>query len=332
VQSRITARFAFVALIGGAVGIAFAPIFVRYSGVGPSATAFYRLGLALPLFWLWLMREAVPRPESSGLEPVGRGRLWLALPGLFFAGDLALWHWSIRFTSVANATLFANLAPLVVTVAARLLFGERISVGFVLGLALAMGGAVMVVGSSLKLAPGQLLGDLLGIATAVFYAGYMLSVKDLRRRCSTVRVMTWTALSACPVLVVAAVLSGERLVPTTAAGWWPLVALALVSQILGQGLIAFALAHLSASFSSVSLLAQPVVAAVLAWLIIGEDLGPLQALGGLVVLLGIALAARAQGPARGAGNSARWSGHSPSECSRGGTGHPRSGGPYVAPP
>lgn len=309
----VSFRVAFAGLITGAIGIAFAPLFVRWSEVGPSATAFYRLLLAFPILLTW---QAVLPFRGSAAEPerlrdgrgtgLARGGLkaawpvdsrdlpWLLLPGFFFAGDLALWHWSIRWTSVANATLFANFAPILVTIAARALFRERVRAVFLLGLLLALTGAVLVVGSSLGLTRRHVWGDLLGLATACFYAAYLLSVKHVRRRHPTLVVMIWSSLGACPILGLLAVLSGETLVPASHQGWTVLLALAVVSQIAGQGLIAFAFRHLPASFSSVTLLLQPVVAAVLAWSLLGEPLSQLQALGGLIVLIGIGLASSAR--------------------------------------
>jgi drug/metabolite transporter (DMT)-like permease len=288
VQQPATKRQAFFCLWSGAVGIAFAPLFVRWSEVGPSATAFYRLLLALPFLGLWMAW----RPEVPTNVSCDRPGWTLALPGLFFAADLALWHWSIQLTSVANATLFANLAPIFVTIGARFLFRERITVTFLLGLALALGGAVLVMGNSFRLTHRHVVGDLLGLATAVFYAGYLLSVKHARGHQSTAQVMLWTSLAACPVLWIVAAASGERLVPLGTVGWATVMGLAVVSQIGGQGLIAYAFAHLPASFSSVSLLIQPVVAALLAALILNEPLHPLQVAGGIVVLAGIAVAGR----------------------------------------
>ncbi|TMP99361.1 MAG: DMT family transporter [Verrucomicrobia bacterium] len=286
-------RVAFVALLTGAVGIAFAPIFVRLSEVGPGATAFYRVFFALPVLWLWRLRERA-YPGAPRRPSVPAEYRQLAVAGLLFAGDLALWHWSIKLTSVANATLFANFAPIFVTLGARILFSEKITASFLVGMALALAGAALVVGNGLRLTAGHLAGDLAGLATALFYGGYMLGVKSLRRSFSTATIMAWSGLAACPALFLVALASGERLVPAHATGWSVLLALALVSQVGGQSLIAYAFAHLPASFSSLSLLLQPAVAAFLAWGILAEPLGLLQGFGGSVILCGIAIAGRAK--------------------------------------
>ena len=285
-------RLAFSALLAGAVGIAFAPIFVRLSELGPSATAFYRLFFALPILWLWMGVEG--RKSGAERKPATPGEhRALIIAGLLFATDLALWHWSIRLTSVANATLFANFAPLFVTLGARILFAEKITLLFVAGMAAAFAGTSMVVGDSVRFSLEHLAGDFLGIAAALFYGGYLLGVKHLRRSFSTATIMSWSGLSACPTLLVAALLSGEGLLAQHLQGWIILLALALVSQVGGQSLIAYAFAHLPASFSSLSLLLQPAVAALLAWTLLDERLTSLQAVGGAVILSGIGIASRA---------------------------------------
>src|SRR5438552_8788813 len=151
---------AFLALIGGATGIGFAPVLVRLSETGPSATAFYRLLFALPLLWLWASMDQ--RKPSSFRRPGSRRDFALLIvAGLFFTGDLSIWHWSLQFTTVANATLLTNLAPIFVTVGARIVFGDRVTPGFVLGMTLALGGAVLLVGTSYTLSARHLLGDAL---------------------------------------------------------------------------------------------------------------------------------------------------------------------------
>ncbi len=290
-----TARVAFIALLAGAIGIAFAPIFVRLSELGPSATAFHRLLLAAPFLWLWMGLDH-RRAGGTGRKPAtARDFGWLALVGLLFAADLGLWHWSIRLTSVANATLLANAAPIFVTLAGWLALGQRFTPVFLAGMAVALLGAVLLMGSSVTLGLDHLLGDGLGLATAVFYAGYMLAVKKVRADFSTATVMAWSAAAGAIALLPLALVSGESIIATTATGWGVLLALALLSHVGGQSLIAYALAHLPAAFSSVSLLLQPVAAALLAWLILSEALGLLQGLGGAVVLAGIAIARRGSG-------------------------------------
>lgn len=291
-------RDGLIALLMGALAIALSPIFVRLSETGPIAAAFWRVGLALPLLWLWLQAERRRQPDITRPTPA-EWRL-LALAGFCFAGDLGFWHWSIRLTTVANATLLANLAPLFVTLASWAFWGQRFRPAFLAGMGIAILGAGVLMSRSLSFGADHLLGDSLGIVTAIFYAGYMLTIARLRTRLSTVTTMTWSALVTALLLLPIAIAAGDRLLPTSPAGWTIIAALAVVSHFGGQSLIAFALAHLPATFSSVGLLLQPAAAAILAWMLLDEQLGWLQAIGGAVVLAGIALArhgSRATAPA-----------------------------------
>lgn len=281
-------RPALTALLAGATCIALSPIFVRVSEAGPTATAFWRVALAVPPLWLlyFLVRRGAAPAHSArwGL---------LVAAGLAFAGDLAFWHSSIKLTSVANSTLLANLASLFVTLAAWIFLRQRPSALFLAGLAAALIGVGMLVKTSLAFSSTGLLGDALGVVTAMFYAGYLLAVKELRDRGeTTLHVMAATSTITALLLLPVALASGEQILPGTAFGWWILIGLALVSHAAGQGLIAYALAHLPAAFSSVSLLFQPVMAALFAWALLGEGLVPLQIAGGVVVLIGIYLARR----------------------------------------
>ena len=285
-------RLALNTLFLGAMGIAFAPIFVRMSQVGPSATAFWRIAFALPALFLWMQLEG--RKRTAPRRPSSRSDyLHLIAAGIFFAGDLAIWHWSIRFTSVANATLLANFAPIFVALGSWLFLRQKFSLAFVLGMLIALAGTAVMVGQSVRISTRHLWGDALGLVTAMFYAGYLLSVKELRREFSTSTIMTGSGIVSSLVLLPVTLLSGEGLLPMSMAGWWVLLGLALVTHFGGQSLIAFALARLPVAFSSVALLVQPVAAAVFAWLILSEALNPWQALGGVLALMGIFVARRA---------------------------------------
>lgn len=280
-------HLALLALVVGGVCIALSPILVRLSEVGPTVTAFWRAALAVPILAALL---AASGRSTVAVRPIDRWRLVAA--GVFFAGDLAFWHWSIRLTSVANATLFANFNPIFVTGGAWLLFGERITRGFMAGMGLAFLGAVCLLGDSFSLGGDHALGDALGVATAMCWASYFLVVRSLRARLGTRGIMLWTSLVTALVLLPVAGLSGEAFWPVTWAGWAVLVGLGLLSHALGQGSIAFALAHLPAGFSALALLSEPVLAGLFAWWWLGEGLGPLQWLGGVAVLAGIGVAAR----------------------------------------
>jgi drug/metabolite transporter (DMT)-like permease len=279
---------ALIALLLGATCIALSPIFVRLSEAGPTATAFWRVALAVPLLWtFWFLKKDPRSRRYSGRWPL------LLAAGFAFAGDLGFWHTSIQLTSVANSTLLANLASIFVTLAAWIFLRERPSGQFLAGLAAALAGVALLVKTSVEFSSTGLAGDALGVLTAMFYAGYIFAVKGLRDRGeTTLHLMAVTSTVTALILLPAALASGEQFLPSSPWGWGVLAALALISHAAGQGLIAYALAHLPAAFSSVSLLFQPVMAALFAWAVLAEPLAPLQIAGGMVVLLGIYLARR----------------------------------------
>lgn len=292
-------RVAFLCLLAGGCAIAFAPIFVRLADTGPVASAFWRCALAAPLLWLWVGKQGsdsnIQRHESRKAE------YWSLTPpiiaaGLFFAADLGVWHWSIIYTSVANSTLLANLAPIFVTLAGWLFWRQAVTRTFLIGMCVAIAGMFILVGPNFSAGGTRLLGDALGALTGAFYAGYMLAIKFARdAKASTARLMAWSTTITAIALAPVAVLSPQPFLPPAADGWWVLVGLALVTQILGQGLIAYAFAHLPASLSSVSLLIQPVMAALFAWVLFGEAIGAAQFVGGAIVLAGIWLARKGSG-------------------------------------
>lgn len=282
-------RLALIALLAGGIAIGGSPIFVRLSEVGPMATAFWRVTLALvPLFIIFRAtgQHRVARPESM------RDRIALVLPGVFLAADLIAWHASIHMTTVANATLLANLAPVFVTVTAWLFFGAFISRAFLIGLVVAIGGIVVLKGGLSGLAAGNPSGDALAVLAALFYAGYMLSVAQLRGRFDTMRVMLWSTLSAAICLLPVMLVTESQFAPVSVFGWAMLLGLALISHAGGQVSITFALAYLPAAFSSLTLLLQPVVAALLGMIVLNEGISVTQATGGAIVLCGILYARR----------------------------------------
>ncbi len=290
-MGTVGGRFAFAALIAGAMGIAFAPIFVRLSDLGAPVTAFWRPALAVPVLLIWAFFDRSDRRQEKR-APTPRDYALLVLSGFMFAGDLFCWHWSIQFTSIANSTLLANFAPIFVTLASWLLFREQFTPRFLIALGLGIAGAVVLMGDSLTISPDHLIGDAISLVTAMFYGGYIIVVGRLRARFPTAVIMSWSSIVTAVFLLPLALHYDGPFLTTSLYGWGVLIGLGLVSHAGGQSLIAFALAHLPAAFSSLSLLVQPVASAVLAWIILDEAIGPWQAAGGAIVLSGILLGRR----------------------------------------
>ena len=284
---------AFLALLAGATAIAFAPILVRLSDVSPAASAFWRVALATPLLWLWAIAARDAR-EPPVAQPPGRGALIAAmLAGVSFGCDLGAWHMALFWTSVANATLESNFAPVFVTLGAWLLWKQRPSLKFLAALAATLTGAVLIIAPNAAASRVALAGDMLGVLTAVFYAGYMLAIKRATGQMPVARLMAISATTTAATLLPLALLTSERFVPTGLQGWLVLAGLALIAQVAGQSLIGFALSHLPAALSSTGLILQPVLAALFAWVLLSEPMAPLQMAGGVIVLIGIYGARRA---------------------------------------
>ncbi len=273
------ARYGIAALLLANALLALGPLFVRMADTGPVASGFWRMALALPVIAVM----AHFGPKSSGrMTPVLI--LVIAASGILFAADLASWHVGILRTKMANATLFGNSASLIFPVygfvVARLWPTRRQG----LALLLALVGAAVLMGRSAELSPEHLVGDLLSLLAGVFYAAYFIAIARARETLAPLPLLAASTLaSALPLLILALAL-GEQVMPTH---WTPLVALALCSQVMGQGLMVYALGRISPLVIGLTLLTQPIVAAFVGWLMFDETLGALDLFG--AVLVGLAL-------------------------------------------
>ncbi len=258
------ARLAFPALILSNLFLACGPWLVRLSEVGPVAAGFWRLALAIPLLLL------IAKAAGQRMSP-GRGMaVLIVLGGLFFAADLGAWHYGIVRTKLANATLFGNTAsflfPIYGFIVARALPGR----GQTIALLLALAGAALLLGSSYELSPRNFTGDLFAMLAGLFYAFYLVSIDRARKTLSPLPVLALSTIAGAGPLLIFALLLGERILP---GDWTPLVLLSLGSQVIGQGLLVYAMGHLSPLVVGIGLLTQPAVAALIGWTAYGERLG-----------------------------------------------------------
>ena len=271
----------FAALIAANVALAFGPWFVRMTEVGPVAAAFWRIALAAPV----LMALAV----ATGGRPIASARgLWLVLglSGLLFAGDLASWHVGIHHTKLANATLFGNAATFVYPLWGFLVARSWPTRTQGAALALAATGAALLMGRSYQLAPENLIGDLLSLFAGILYAGYFILMARARAAMAPLPALAWSSVAAGAPLLIAALALGEPVMPHD---WTPLVLLALCSQVIGQGLMIYALGQLSPLVIGLALLTQPIVAAAIGRLAYGERLGAADLIGAVMVAIALVL-------------------------------------------
>jgi drug/metabolite transporter (DMT)-like permease len=279
--ARSHAVTALVAVVIANVALAFGPLFVRMTDVGPVAAGFWRLALATPvLFVVAAMMGAKPIQSSRGLWGV------LAIAGLAFAADLASWHIGIVRTTLANSTLFGNSAtfifPIYGFVAARL-WPTRLQ-GLALLLA-AIGGALLL-GRSASLSSTHLVGDLFCLLAGVLYAVYFVFMARARERLAPIPALALSSLATIPPLLILALTLGEQVLP---GNWWPLIALAVISQLIGQGCMIYALGHLTPLVVGIALLVQPAVAAVLGWVVFDERLAAADLFGAALVAAALVL-------------------------------------------
>lgn len=289
-----TQAIAFLGLIVGAIAMGGSVVFVRIADVGPFASAFWRVAFALPILALWVVwenRQIAKKHPHKPLPSLLKGtNTATVLSGLFFAGDLIFWHLAIVNTSVANATFMATMAPVFVILLSGLVLGEPANRNAFLGLGFCLAGGSALIGSTLSIEPQNLQGDIYGLITAVFFAGYFLCVRIARRTLGSARIMFISSCITALVLGMAAAIVEGDIFPVTLTGLAILVALALTAHVLGQGLLAVSLGFLPAAFSSLVIFMEAISAAVFGWLLLNEMLSMFQLFGGTLILLGITFA------------------------------------------
>lgn len=265
-------------------------MFGKWANAPGPVIGFYRIGLAtiilLPVFLYRKYKYRMKFPLAILLFPL--------LGGIFTALDHGTWNSSLRFTSAANATLLGNTAPLWVALFAWLVFRQKLRGLFWVGLLLALGGAVIVLGSDFILHPSIGMGDMLAIAAGVFYAGYFLVTEVGRKKLDTLSYVWIVDLIAAITLLMISLGMNMPLTGYPPKTYMAFLGAALVSQVGGYLSIGYALGHLPASIVSPTLIGQPVVTALLAIPLLGEALRREQLLGGLFVLVGIYLVHRSR--------------------------------------
>ncbi|MEM1170014.1 MAG: DMT family transporter [Cyanobacteria bacterium P01_H01_bin.35] len=287
-----------------AVGLSFAAIFIKWSEIeiSPNATVFNRLWIAtvvlgfgntLNFVYLKLSNRQL-NIQSVEDTPYTKTVILLLLGlGFSYLGFQSLWAWSITQTSIGISTVLHNFTPIFTTLSAWIFFGQRFEEKFLIGMVITIAGIVFIGIGDIQIANGtnnKMLGDVAALFSAVFYAGYLLIIEQLRSKLSATKILMWSSLTGAILILPILIVTGEKIFPYSSNGWLAVISLAVISQVLGQGLVTYSLDKLSAGFVALFLLLDPVLTAIEAWIIFSERLSLLDWIAFVLVLLGIYLA------------------------------------------
>jgi drug/metabolite transporter (DMT)-like permease len=290
---------AYAALILAIAGITWSAIFVRWAGTPGAASALYRVLIAAAVLIPWRLAVRPPPPRASAAQIDARRAPWIALAGgAFFALDLALWNTAVMATQAAIASLLGNLTPVFVGLLSWIALGRRPARSFWIGVVLALIGCVLIVSVHLdaSVGVGTLIGDALAIIASIFFAAYLLTTERVRVAMDTLTFNTLAIVGSLGTLLVICLAMRIPLTGYTSRTWLALAGLGLISQLGAYYALVYALGHLPATVTSVSLLAQVPATAVLAMLLLGEPLSTIQIVGTAIVLAGIYIVNRMDTP------------------------------------
>ncbi|MCW6036611.1 DMT family transporter [Spirulina subsalsa FACHB-351] len=285
---------ALVAVFLAIATLSFASILIRLSEreLGPFSTIFNRFWIAFVILAIIYAVQGVKPRQPQMIT--GRDRLLLISAAVLFWACLGFWAWSLTLTGVANSTVLHNLTPLFTTLGAWLIWRESFDRRFLVGLGVAMIGAIALGIGDFEIGAGHFNGDLAAFLSAILSAANLMLIEKLRAKFPALIILLWCcgvgAILSWPVVL----MTEQRLFPITLSGWLSVAALALVCQVIGQGLQAYSLKHLPSSLVGIFLLLDPVFAGLIAWMLFAEGLNLINAIAFGTVLLGMYLAQSSQ--------------------------------------
>ena len=274
-------RLAFPALLLGNVVLAFGPWLVRLADVGPVATGFWRLAIALP--FLLLVGRVAGQPAHW---PKRSLVVIVAIAAIFYSLDLAAWNAGIRLTKLGNSTLFGNSGSFVFALYGLWLAHRRPSARQAVSMAMAVGGAALLMSGSYELSARNFAGDLLALVAGLFYGGYLIFVERGRTELEPLPLLILATAFSIPILLAISAGLGERVWP---GDWTPLVIFALSSQVVGQGLLVYSIGTLPPLVVGLALLTQPAISAALGWIVYGETLSATDLAGAVAIAAALVL-------------------------------------------
>jgi drug/metabolite transporter (DMT)-like permease len=284
--------------------LSLAAILIKLSeqDIGPNATVFNRFWIAAVGLGFWRGVKAIgsrlsrdsPVSQQSYTTP---DLVLLLISALVMSMAQILWSWSLLQTNVANSNLLHNFTPIFAALGGWLLLGHYFDTRFIIGMSLAIGGAIAIGIQDLHIAANNLIGDGLALFSAVFYAANLLVTEKLRVKFPATSILLWSCVLRSVLMLPVVSLTEDRLFPSSLNGWLAVIALAVFCQVIGSGILAYSLKQFSSGFASLFLLLEPIITTILAWVIFAEHLSLFNLFAFFIVLVGIYLAKSGQGSA-----------------------------------
>jgi drug/metabolite transporter (DMT)-like permease len=275
-----------LSLLIGILCISIFPVLVRSTPVSGISDAFYRMSIATVLIWPYVVIRKKWQNEI--------GFYWkpIVVCGVFFASDIAVWNLSIQYSTATQASLLTNLSPIWVGIGTFLFFPEKPNKYFWIGTATALVGLVLLMGVELFLKMRFDKAFFLAVLSGLFYAAYIVVSKTVLSKVSILNFMACSMSVSSLFLLILCLVLNEPLWGFEPRIWGSLVIQALICQLLGWFSVSHALQKIEAQRVSLSLLSQAIVTGFLAWLLIDEKITFQMIIGGIIILLGIAITFR----------------------------------------
>lgn len=273
----------YLILIIGLVAVSFASILIKLCNAPSLMIAVYRLSIA-SLFYLSFskFRTGTFLPSFSKSE-------WriAIISGIFLTIHFATWITSLAYTSVASSVVLVQSAPVFVAIGSYIFIKEKPILKMLIGILITLTGSIIISVHDFNVNQSSMIGNLLAIGGALGAAGYMIAGRQLRRTVDTLRYVTVVYSTAAIMLIILASISGASPIGYSRETYFLLLAIAIIPQIIGHTVINWSLKFFSATTVSVIILAEPIGASILAWFLLSEQLSLIQAVGGIVILVGV---------------------------------------------
>ena len=272
----------------GVISVSFAAVFIRLADAPFLVIAAWRMCLAT----LILTPFAVKLSGKELRKISVRNLAMMLLAGGFLALHFGLWIASLTYTSVATSVVLVTATPIFVAVASYLLFKEKLTVKIALGIAVSIGGSVLIGYGNWSIGTSPLLGAGLALAGALAMAGYLLTGRRLRRTTGLLSYSFVTYSTAAVLLLIVSLVSGNSLSGYSGNTYLMFVLLALIPQLLGHSSLNWSLKFMPATMVTIAVLGEPIIATVLAFFILHESPTLTEIIGGILILGGIFISFR----------------------------------------